>query len=53
MNVIIVGSGKVGYTLAEHLSQEDHDVTIIDTDGETLHRASETLDVMCIKGTGA
>ena len=53
LNVIIVGSGKVGYTLAEHLSQEDHDVTIIDTDGETLHRASETLDVMCIKGNGA
>ena len=53
MNVIIVGEGKVGFTLAEHLSQEDHDVTVIDTDEAALRRASETLDVMCVKGNGA
>ena len=53
MRIIIVGAGKVGFTLAEHLSQEDHDVTIIDTNEGTLRRASETLDVMCIKGSGA
>lgn len=53
MKIIIVGSGKVGFTLAEHLSKEDHDVTIVDTDFEALKRASETLDVMCIKGNGA
>ena len=50
---MIVGGGKVGFTLAEHLSQEEHDVTIIDTDDETLHHASEMLDVMCVKGNGA
>ena len=53
MQVIIVGAGKVGYTLAEHLSQEDHDVTIIDTDEEALRRADQALDVMCVKGNGA
>lgn len=53
MNIIIVGAGKVGYTLAEHLSREEHDVTIVDTRDEALHRADETLDVMCIKGSGA
>ena len=53
MNIIIVGEGKVGFTLAEHLSQEEHDVTIIDTDEAALRRASETLDVMCLKGSGA
>lgn len=53
MKIIIVGSGKVGFTLAEHLSKEDHDVTIVDTDFDALKRASETLDVMCIKGNGA
>ncbi len=53
MNIIIVGDGKVGYTLAEHLSQEEHNVTVIDTSDEALRRASESLDVMCVKGNGA
>lgn len=53
MKIVIVGNGKVGFTLAEHLSKEDHDVTIVDTDFESLKRASETLDVMCVRGNGA
>lgn len=53
MNIIIVGSGKVGYTLAENLSNEKHDVTIIDTGDAALQKASEALDVLCIKGNGA
>ena len=53
LNIIIVGAGKVGSTLAAYLSREDHDVTIIDNDDAAIHRASDTLDVMCIKGPGA
>lgn len=53
MNIVIVGAGKVGSTLAAYLSREDHDVTIVDSDDAAIHRASETLDVMCIKGPGA
>ena len=53
MKIIIVGNGKVGFTLAEHLSQEEHDVTVIDTDDEALRHASDALDVMCVKGNGA
>lgn len=30
MNIVIVGDGKVGSTLAEQLSGERHDVTVID-----------------------
>ena len=52
MKIIIVGDGKVGYTLAEHLSREEHDVTIIDTNDDALRRASESLDVLCVKGNG-
>jgi trk system potassium uptake protein TrkA len=52
MKIIIVGDGKVGYTLAENLSKEDHDVTIIDKNAEALKRAYDHLDVMCIKGSG-
>ena len=53
MKIIIVGDGKVGFALAEHLSQEEHDVTVIDTNDDALRRASETLDVLCVKGNGA
>ena len=53
MKIIIVGDGKVGFTLAEHLSQEEHDITVIDTNDAALRHASEALDVMCVKGNGA
>lgn len=53
MNILIVGAGKVGSTLAAYLSREDHNVTIIDQNDTAIHRASDTLDVMCIKGPGA
>ena len=53
MNIIIVGNGKVGYTLAQYLSKDGHDITILDRNQQALNKASETLDVMCIKGNGA
>jgi len=53
LKIIIVGDGKVGFTLAEHLSREEHDVTVIDTNDDALRRASESLDVLCVKGNGA
>jgi len=52
MKIIIIGDGKVGYSLAENLSNENNDVTIIDKNSEALKKASEYLDVMCIKGNG-
>lgn len=52
MKIIIIGDGKVGYSLAESLSKENNDVTIIDKDPEALKKASEFLDVMCIRGNG-
>ncbi len=53
VKIIIVGDGKVGFTLAEHLSQEDHDITVIDSDDDALRKAAEALDVLCVKGNGA
>lgn len=53
MKIVIVGGGKVGYTLAHQLSTEDHDITLVDNDADVLNHADETLDVMCIKGNGA
>ena len=50
MTIIIAGAGKVGATLAEHLADEGHSVTIVDVSGDTLDRLSNQLDVMCLKG---
>ena len=52
MKIIIIGDGKVGYSLAENLSKENHDITIIDKNPEVLRKSAESLDVMCIKGNG-
>ncbi len=53
MKIIIVGGGKVGYTLAQQLSTEEHDIILIDNDADVLNHADETLDIMCIRGNGA
>ena len=53
LNIIIVGAGKVGFALADQLARDNHSVTVIDSLEEALHRASDALDAMCIKGNGA
>lgn len=52
MKIVIVGDGKVGHTLAEQLSFDGHDIVIIDKNAEALRRATEHLDVMCVRGNG-
>ncbi len=53
MNIIIVGDGKVGAALATQLSQEGHDVTIIDSNPQALMESGEKLDIMTVTGNGA
>ncbi len=53
LKIIIVGCGKVGMTLAERLSQEKHDVTVIDTDAESIQKVTTLYDVMGVTGNGA
>ncbi|NCU25837.1 Trk system potassium transporter TrkA [Candidatus Nomurabacteria bacterium] len=53
MKIIIVGDGKVGYTLSDHLSREGHDITVIDNKSEALRKSIDSLDVYTIKGNGA
>ena len=52
LKVVIVGNGKVGFSLAEQLVKERYDVTIVDMREESLRRASDALDVMSVKGNG-
>ena len=53
MKIIIVGCGKVGTTLAEQLTRENHDITLIDCDSEALQSISDSTDVMSVTGNGA
>lgn len=53
MKIIIVGCGKVGTTLAEQLNRENHDITLIDTNGEAIQNISDSADVMGVTGNGA
>ena len=52
LDIIIVGNGKMGFSLADQLASEDHSITIVDTHEAALRRASDTLDVMSVKGNG-
>ena len=51
MNIILAGAGKIGFTLAQHLTQEGHSVTVIDHDPERIALVNSTLDVMSICGS--
>ena len=52
MNIIIIGCGKVGLTLAQQLRQEDHDITIVDLDKDRLEAAVNAMDVQAVLGNG-
>lgn len=52
MNIIIVGCGKVGYTLVEQLSGEEHDIAVIDAKPEKVKAITDDLDAMGIVGNG-
>lgn len=52
MKIVIVGNGKVGFSLAEQLVREEHDVTVVDTQEAALRRASDALDVIGVRGNG-
>ncbi|MCD8090166.1 MAG: Trk system potassium transporter TrkA [Clostridiales bacterium] len=53
MKIVIVGCGKVGYTLAETLNEEGHELTVIDSNEENLMNLTDNLDVMCYTGNGS
>ena len=50
MKTIICGAGDVGYSIADKLSKENFEVTVIDESEEKLSKVSENLDVKTING---
>ncbi len=53
MNIIIAGCGRVGYTLAQQLNDEGHDITLIDNSAERLQPALSNLDLQGVVGNAS
>ncbi len=52
MNIIIVGCGKVGYTLVEQLSNEEHNIVVVDQNASKVQYITDNLDAMGVIGNG-
>ncbi|GER59859.1 Trk system potassium transporter TrkA [Patiriisocius marinus] len=50
MKIIIAGAGEVGFHLAKLLSFESQDITLIDTDRDSLSYADTHLDIRVVRG---
>lgn len=50
MNILIVGAGTIGSHIAEFLSADGHDVSLIDYDAERLTEVGDSLDVQTLCG---
>ncbi|MEE9135309.1 MAG: NAD-binding protein, partial [Gammaproteobacteria bacterium] len=51
MNILILGAGQVGSSVAHQLAREEgNEVTIVDTDPGTLRDLQDRLDVRTVVG---
>lgn len=53
MKIIIIGAGKVGFSLAQRFSEEKHEIVLIEKDRERREIVDNYLDVLTIAGHGA
>src|SRR5690606_7647966 len=53
MRIVVVGAGEVGTHMTSHLSEQGHDVILIDSDAAKVRQAEKDLDAMVIHGNGA
>ncbi len=51
MKIIVIGAGELGRCLASALSEEDHDVIIVDSDADEIARVTDKFDAMTIEGS--
>ena len=50
MNIIICGAGRVGFTIAKILTEQNHSITVIDQSSDDIQKINEALDVKAIVG---
>ncbi|MDO4294851.1 MAG: Trk system potassium transporter TrkA [bacterium] len=53
MNIIIIGCGKVGMTLAEQLAMEEHSLALVDNSAEKLDEIPENIEALRVLGNGS
>ena len=52
MKIIIIGAGEVGFNIARRLSEENHDVVVIEKDPNKISHIQNVIDVQAILGSG-
>ncbi|QIB64273.1 Trk system potassium transporter TrkA [Kineobactrum salinum] len=53
MNIIILGAGQVGITVAQRLAGEDNDITLVDREAGLLRQLQEHMDIRTVAGHAA
>lgn len=53
MDIIILGAGQVGATLAENLVREENSITVVDTDLQQLDELQNRLDIRTVIGNAS
>ncbi len=53
MKIVVVGSGEVGYSVAQTLSEDGHDITVVEEDESRADTVDDALDVIVVRGNGA
>ncbi len=53
MKIVVIGNGKVGHTIIQHLCNENHNVIVIDNNPDSIEQIVGEYDVMGICGNGA
>lgn len=53
LRIVIVGAGEVGYSVAKNLSEDGHNIIVIEDDEERAARVDNDLDVIVVRGNGA
>jgi trk system potassium uptake protein TrkA len=53
VKAIIIGAGKVGYSMAQLLSAQNHDVVVVEQSPERQRVLEENLDIQVIAGSGS
>lgn len=53
MNIVIVGAGVVGYSLAEHLSRQGHNISVVEKSPQRCEDINNKLDVFTVNDSGS
>ncbi len=53
MNIVVLGAGNVGWSIADLLCRAEHSITVVDVDAEQVAAINDQLDVRAICGSAS